>query len=98
MSVNKKNQDGGNILLEVRNLAIPFSLILAKNGLEYLAKKQQASKPSIKKTEKASNRRPKKIGQKGGATAAAEQQMKESLQNLTVEIKDLLAKYKVRDV
>jgi hypothetical protein len=38
----EKEQYGGSLLLELRNLAIPFSLLLAKNGVEYVMKKRKS--------------------------------------------------------
>jgi hypothetical protein len=53
-------QDGGSILADLQNLAIPFSLLLAKNGLEYLSKR----KP--KTAEKGKGRGKGKRVQRGG--------------------------------
>lgn len=41
-------QDGGSIMADLQNLAIPFALLLAKNGLEYLSQKKEAPSPKAK--------------------------------------------------
>lgn len=61
-------QDGGNILMDLQALAIPFSLLLAKNGLDYLQKKKD-SVPSKKESKKKTT---KKSSQKGGETMGSE--------------------------
>jgi hypothetical protein len=93
-------QYGGNILSDVRTLAIPFSLLLAKNGVEYLMHK--SGKTPASKTVKARTPKPKSPVQKkkvvapkakkqsGGADNAA---MNASIGKLAADIKSLLARY-----
>lgn len=55
MRTTKQNQtqEGGNLLMEVKHLAIPFSLLLAKNGIEFLMHSKDASaKEKVKTTPK----------------------------------------------
>lgn len=49
-----------DVMHELRNLAVPFGLMLAKNGMDYLKSKKttKASKP------KASEKKPKKVASK----------------------------------
>lgn len=82
-------QSGGSVLLQVKELAIPFSLLLAKNGIEYLmSKSQKSQKKSVKPAPKKTVQ-PKKRTQKGGAP-----EMQQSLTQLAHDIKTLLSEYK----
>lgn len=47
-------QDGGSIMADLQNLAIPFALILAKNGLDYISK--TPAKPTTGKRGKKAQR------------------------------------------
>lgn len=38
-----KSQQGGDLFTDVRNLAIPFSFLIAQKGIEYMASKRPAS-------------------------------------------------------
>jgi hypothetical protein len=56
-------QDGGNIINDVKHLAIPFGLLLAKNGIEYLMGKSESAtgktKTVVKPKKKSSAPKPK---------------------------------------
>jgi hypothetical protein len=57
-------QDGGSVMADLQNLAIPFALLLAKNGLDYISKKGAApQKPTKGKV--GVGKRSKKV-QRGG--------------------------------
>ena len=45
-----KSQQGGDLLNDVRNLAIPFSLLIAQKGMEYLANRRTPTPASAKRT------------------------------------------------
>ena len=70
-------QNGGNFLSEIRDLAIPFGLLLAHSGLKQLIEKSsngsksknvKKSKPSSKKSKKQSGGDCTSCGMLGGST------------------------------
>lgn len=52
--MTENNQDGGNFLLNVRNLTVPFGLLLAERGLKKLIESNSKKTPAIKKSAKKS--------------------------------------------
>jgi len=51
--MEKKDFCGGDVMYELRNLAVPFTLLLAKNGMDYVQKKDaKSTKTPAKKTTK----------------------------------------------
>lgn len=85
--MSKFDQSGGNIIGDIAGLAIPFSLILAKNGIEYLTKKREVS--SSKK--KVGGACPCNRSKAGGAT-----EMKASLNDLQTSLKGYLGELQNR--
>jgi hypothetical protein len=70
-------QDGGSILADLQNLAIPFSLLLAKNGLEYLSKKSVKSDVAPKGKGRGKGKR----AQRGGESESMNSGQVAELQN-----------------
>lgn len=58
--MDKKDFCGGDVIYELRNLAVPFTLLLAKNGMDYIQKKGKTTKTSTTKAP------PKQVTKRGG--------------------------------
>lgn len=73
MKESIQSQEGGNFLLNVRNLTVPFGLLLAERGLKKLIETnskntQKSTKPSKRTTTKTSAKKVKEeksVGKKG---------------------------------
>lgn len=59
-----KTTQGGDIMYDLRNLAVPFVLMLAKNGMEYIEKNKSMlnQKPKSQKPKRKTQSRDKKGG------------------------------------
>lgn len=86
-----KLQLGGDLVTDVKALAIPFSLLLAMNGVDFLKKKKTPT--SAKKTEKKT-----KTSQKGGCGCGTKRMVggtpiSKELAKLSDDIKTILNQY-----
>ena len=52
----QNNKRGGALLEDITNLAVPFAILLAKEGLQGMSKKTTEKKASIKKSTKKSTK------------------------------------------
>lgn len=70
------SQKGGDLLTDVRNLAVPFGILLAKNGLDYVmsrnSKKSSKAPSKPKKSAHRKNKTPMKGGSDGCVLCAAQ--------------------------
>lgn len=96
---------GGNILGDVKDLAVPFGLVLAKSGIDYVMTKKTPKSKTQSTKPKATKPKAKKIvrggaaggecalcasSAKGGATEAAHAQLRAEFKNLSMNLKALL--------
>jgi polyketide synthase PksN len=58
MKQENQSQEGGNFLLNVRNLTVPFGLLLAERGLKKLIESNSKKAPT-KASEKKTTTKPK---------------------------------------
>ena len=70
MSRVSKNLNGGDLMSDVKNMVIPFGLLLAKNGVDYMAKAKKAPKPKVSKPKAKVPSSPKKAAPKRGGCGA----------------------------
>lgn len=100
-----KTQHGGDLLTDVRNLAIPFSLLIAQKGLEYVMNKDD--KPAAMPAKAKSARKTQKGGahdgcalcaasaQAGGANnRVSHARVAEEFRKLSQDLQELLTSYK----
>ena len=89
---------GGNILGDVKDLAVPFGLVLAKSGIDYVMSKKSAkpktskpktNKPKVKKQLKGGDCALCASSSKGGA-GEAHAQLRAEFKNLSTNLRALL--------
>lgn len=70
---------GGDIMHEIRNLAVPFTLLLAKNGIEQLKKNKRRAESKAKSKSKSKKTKGGDCGctkeKVGGSVSAAYNQI-----------------------
>jgi hypothetical protein len=88
-----KEQVGGDVIYELRNLAIPFVLMLAKNGMDYI----QSNKQKSKKVNKPRASPPKTKKTKGGCGCSARPAIggNDEITKLANNLNQVMASYKI---
>lgn len=95
--MSKTIQIGGDIVTDMKHLAIPFSLLLALNGVDYI-KKQQKKKalapPKPSKKKQAPRQSGGACGACNGAKMVGGTAVNNELHKLAMDIKSILSQYK----
>lgn len=93
-----KQQSAGSLLADVKNLAVPFSLLLAKNGIEYFAQEQKKKVKTITKKKPATSPRKASVPKPPTVRKASQHQIggdadHQRIDQLALDIRNLLARY-----